>query len=351
MTSGDLEFRPMRATDADLDAFSQCFERNGMPRPLDALRWQYLENPTQVVFVDFGIVDEQVAAIYAVLPSFVRVRGERRLSAQSVDSLVDPVLRGRGLFTKMAAAVYQRVAKQDGAFIYGFPNAYSGPPVFNKLGWVSLDPVPFLVRPLRTAFLASKLPVGRLAGRLPDLRLPIRGPKLRPTQELRLVTDFGPELDELWERFASNVVVAVDRNADYLRWRLTKLGEQYECLGVYEAGRLISFCAYTVVDKHGGRVGYVVELLHDPGHHRAGAALLAECLRRMASDGADAALAWCFRHSPNAKAYSKVGFMPLPERLRPIELHIGVKPLSDALTETLSDRRNWYISYCDSDTV
>jgi hypothetical protein len=71
----------------------------------------------------------------------------------------------------------------------------------------------------------------------------------------------------------------------------------------------------------------------------------------MAADGADAVLAWAFGHSQNAKAYSKVGFVPLPERLRPIELHIGVRPLNESLTEVLSDRRNWYISYCDSDTV
>jgi len=351
VTISDLDFRPMEATEADLDAFGRCFERNDMPRRRDVLRWQYLKNPTQEVFVDFGVLEEQVAAIYAVLPSFVRVRGERRLSAQSVDSLVDPALRGRGLFTKRAAAVYERVAQRDGAFIYGFPNAYSGPPVFNRLGWVSLDPIPFLVRPLRTAFLASKLPMGRLAGRLPDFRLPVVGPKRQSTQELRPVTELGPELDELWERFAASVTVAIDRNADYLRWRLSKPGERYECLGVYEGGQLVAFCAYTVVDKHGGRVGYVVELLHEPGQHRIGATLLAECLRRMASDGADTALAWCFRHSPNAKAYSRVGFMPLPERLRPIELHIGVKPLSKSLAETLIDRRNWYISYCDSDTV
>ena len=351
MTSSDLDFRPMEATESDLDAFGQCFERNDMPRRRDALRWQYLENPTGELLVDLAVSNERIGAIYAVQPARARVRGSRMLAAQSVDTLVDADFRGRGLFTRMADSLYQRVSERDGAFVYGFPNANSAPGFFKKLGWLSLDPVPFLVRPLRTAFLASKLPMGPLAGRLRDFRLPVVGPKLQSTQELRPVTELGPELDELWERFAASVTVAIDRNADYLRWRLSKPGERYECLGVYEGGRLVAFCAYTVVDKHGGRVGYVVELLHEPGQHRIGATLLAECLRRMASDGADTALAWCFRHSPNAKAYSRVGFMPLPERLRPIELHIGVKPLSKSLAETLIDRRNWYISYCDSDTV
>jgi hypothetical protein len=95
----------------------------------------------------------------------------------------------------------------------------------------------------------------------------------------------------------------------------------------------------------------VLELLHDPGRDDVGAALLTECLCRVAFGGADAVLAWCFRHSPNAKAYSRTGFLPLPEKLRPIELHVGVRPLDDSLSEVLGQRKNWYISYCDSDTV
>ena len=351
MTSAALDFRPMEHAEADLTAFRECFERNGTPRRLDALRWQYLESPTEELFVELAVSDERIAAIYAVQPAFVRVRGACMLAAQSVDTLVDADFRGRDLFTKMAEAVYQRVRGHQGAFVYGFPNANSAPGFFNKLGWLSLDPVPFLVKPLRTAFLASKLPLGRWLRRLPDLRLPIGGPRLQATQELRRVTEFGPELDDLWKRFASDVMVAVDRSPQYLRWRLAKPGERYECLGAFEGAQLVAFCAYTTVDKHGGTIGYVIELLHDPGRHETGAALLLECLRRMATDGADAVLAWAFGHSPNAKAYSKAGFVPLPERLRPIELHVGVRPLDESLTEVLSDRRNWYISYCDSDTV
>ena len=346
-----LDFRAMEHAEDDLIAFRECFERNGTPRRLDALRWQYLKNPTGELFVDLAVSDQRIGAIYAVQPAVVRVRGARMLAAQSVDTLVDADFRRRGLFIKMAEAVYQRVRERDGAFVYGFPNENSAPGFFDKLGWLSLDPVPFLMRPLRIGFVGSKLPLARWPRWLPDLRLPIIGPRLQADQEFRPVTELGSELGALWERFASGVMVAVDRSPQYLRWRLGKPGERYQCLGVFEAARLVAFCAYTTVDKHGGRIGYVIELLHDPGHQATGAALLVECLRRMASEGADAVLAWAFRHSPNARAYSKAGFLPFPERFRPVELHIGVRPLDDSLTEALSDRRNWYISYCDSDTV
>ena len=350
MGSTELDFRKMTPADSELHAFAACFELNGTPRSLEALRWQYLDNPTKELFVDLAVAAERIGAIYAVQPAIVRLRGAKMLAAQSVDTLVDADFRGQGLFTKMASSVYRRVREGGGAFVYGFPNGNSAPGFFNKLGWKSLDPVPFLVRPLRTAFVASKLPLGGWSRRLPDLRLPVLTPRLGGHQEFRPVADLE-EVGALWKRFAADVPVAVERTATYLRWRLAKPGESYACLGVFEGAQLVAFCAYLTVDKHGGRVGYVVELLHEPGRHSTGAALLGECLRRMASDGAEAVLAWAFGHSPNAKAYSRAGFLPLPERLRPIELHIGVRPLDESLTEMLGDRRNWYISYCDSDTV
>ncbi|MBM4780049.1 MAG: hypothetical protein GQE15_20280 [Archangiaceae bacterium] len=62
-------------------------------------------------------------------------------------------------------------------------------------------------------------------------------------------------------------------------------------------------------------------------------------------------IAWCLEHSPNHRAYRSNGFFPLPERLRPIELHVGVRSLAAPAEANLGNRRNWYLSYLDSDTV
>ena len=346
-----LEFRAMQATDADLRAFADCFESNGTPRRIDALRWQYCDNPAGDTLVDLALANGRVGAIYAVQPAQIRLKGAPVLGAQSVDTLVDAQFRGRGLFTRMADSVYERARQRGGALVYGFPNQSSAPGFFNKLGWRSLDPVPFLVRPLRTSFIASKLPLGTWLRHLPDVRLPVGSPRLRTGEELREIAELGPEIDELWERFSANIGVAVQRTSEYFRWRLNKPGERYRSLGVFESGNLISFCAYTTVDKHGGRIGYVLELLHGLDRRDAGTAVLRGALERMAADRADAVLAWSFGHSPNANAYRQAGYVPLPERLRPIELHVGVRPLDDSLAGVLSERQNWYISYCDSDTV
>lgn len=79
-------------------------------------------------------------------------------------------------------------------------------------------------------------------------------------------------------------------------------------------------------------------------------ALLMSELGRMVSRGVEIALACSFPWSPNDRALRKAGFMPLPERLRPIKIWFGSTPKM-----TQADRANregqWYLSYLDSDTV
>lgn len=269
--------------------------------------------------------------------------------AQSLDTLTDSRHRGQGLFPKLAASVYGRAQADGLSFVYGFPNGNSAPGFFNKLGWVNLDPVPFLIRPLRSGYITGKLDP-RLA-RLPDLPLPL--PPFRQARaRLERVERFDERHELLWRRYARGVGVAVDRTAEYLNWRLVdKPGAEYRRIQLTRDERVVGFAAYRVVPKHGGTIGYLMELVTDEREPRAAAHLMWAVLHGMRRAGADAALAWNFKHSANHSDYRNVGFLPLPERLRPIELHFGVLPLDAADAPTLCSRDSWYLSYCDSDTV
>lgn len=353
----DVTFRAMEPSERDLSLFKATFERNGSPRSLKHLTWQYLQNPTGKLFVDFAIPTgdaSRAAAIYSVMPVFVRLNGKVQLGTQSLDTLTDVDFRGKGLFVKMAQNVFARCEKDGAAWVYGFPNGNSAPGFFKKLGWARLDPVPFLVRPLKANYFLRRLgPLKALAAKAPSIPLGKLGrPSLPRAQEIRPVSRFDASFDALWEAFAQGVGAAVHRDARYLEWRLLKKPEQkYRVLALFENSQLLAFCAFDVQDKHGGRIGYVLELIHQPGRGADAQRLLQECVAEMASDGAEVVLAWCLEHSPNYGAYSRNGFWTLPERVRPIELHVGVRPLAAPPEANLANRRNWYLSYLDSDTV
>ncbi len=353
----DVTFRPMTRSEADLALFKATFERNGSPRTLQHLRWQYLQNPTGKLYVELAIPEGEAAhaaAIYSVMPVTFRISGREVLGAQSLDTLTDVEFRGKGLFVKMAQSVFARCEQDGVACVYGFPNASSAPGFFKRLGWARLDPVPFLVKPLHAGIFLRRLgPLAKAAAKLPALPLAlVTRARLPRSQEILPVSAFDSSFDVLWDRFAQGVGAAVHRDSKYLQWRLVqKPGQRYRMLALYENKDLVAFVAFDVQDKHGGRIGYVLELLHLPGRLAEASNLLREAIAELAADGTELVLAWCLDHSANRAAYRAEGFVHLPERLRPIELHVGVRPLAAPPEANLANRRNWYLSYLDSDTV
>jgi GNAT superfamily N-acetyltransferase len=343
--------RPLDKTSTDLELFRRCFERNGTSRTNEALEWQYRDNPTRELFVNVAYDEPSArfAAIYASLPVFARIDGQKRLALQSLDTLTDRDFRGKGLFVQLAQQTFDAARSSGAAFIYGFPNGNSAPGFFGKLGWSSLDPMPFLVRPLRTRYVLAKVPrLGAFARRLPDIPLVYGEPRVGAVK----IDQFDERVTRLWSEFARGIGFAVERDAAYMNWRLrAKPDGDYSILGVLDQNELVAMVAFVVREKHGGRIGYVMECMWRTGAEDVGRKLLLLAVSRMAAQQADAVLAWCFAHSPNYRAFLRAAFVPLPKRLRPIELHVGVRPFDNSLQPQIIERRNWYMSYLDSDTV
>ncbi|MDX2009475.1 MAG: GNAT family N-acetyltransferase [Myxococcaceae bacterium] len=346
----------MRRTDEDVDLYKATFDRNGSPRSLEHLQWQFIRNPTGRLNVEFAQAEgsEKLAAIYATMPVDLRVEGEVLPACQSLDTLTDVDFRGQGLFVKMAQAVFGRAETNGDACVYGFPNGNSAHGFFERLGWTRLDPVPFMVLPLRLNYFLRRLPrVGRAFSRLPGVPLAVvHAPKLPFHREFRPILQFGPDADDIWTQFAAGIPVAVHRDQRYLNWRLVeKPRERYQRVGLFENGQLRGFVAWCTKEKHGGHIGYVLELLHAPSAPDVARSLLQFAVSEMRRSGAEVVLAWNLEHSPNHSAFRSTGFRKLPERLRPIELHVGVRPLRAPATANIGNRLNWYLSYLDSDTV
>jgi hypothetical protein len=169
---------------------------------------------------------------------------------------------------------------------------------------------------------------------------------------LEPLTGFGPEHDELWQEFSSGIAACVERTADFMNWRIAKhpMGK-YRVLGAYREGRLAAEVVWCIEQKHGGTIGYVMELLQRPGDLLAGGAVLAACLSQMSAANVDAVLAWNMRHSPNSAIFRSAGFFPLPECVRPFNFYWGFRSFDSNQDAILQNRRNWYISYVDSDTT
>lgn len=310
----------------------------------ELLNWRTRLNPhgrTRFVVASRG---GDVVGMIALIPT--RLRNGPALGYQAVDTAVHPSCRGKGLFVKMGALAQDHAAL-GGDVLWGFPNASASPGWYGRLGWTNFGSVPLLMRALRSGFV-----LGRLHSKLTAIDVPL----IRLHQSDAMVYAEGAEisadLDQLWQRVAPRFGIAVDRSGEWMRWRLfDKPGAAYRCVGMKsDSGKLEAFAAVKVASKHGGRLCYCMEAIGAPERSAKLAQLLLSELSHAAREGAEVALAWCPKTAPNYAAYRKAGFLPLPPRMRPIEINFGARALVPQAAEAAAPRANWYVSFLDSDT-
>ena len=329
-----VEYELVAFSDTVRDAYWKLLpeQRNVIER--GKLEWKLRDAPGGPGTVAIAREGGEILGMNAFMPSRFRLAGRQVRAYQSMDTIVTPAARAKGVFVKLSDLFY---GAADGALIYGFPNANSAHGFFGKLGWTHFGAVPMLVRPLRTGYFAK-----RISRFLPDVPLPHFA---RAAREPRIIERFDESTTALWRRFSAGIGCAVERDADFLNWRLVDHpAERYTILGEGDE----AFAAFSVTRKHGARIGYLAEAIGTETAMLAG--LIAASLRQMRAAQADLAFAWCLPWSPNYRAYRKAGFYPLPESVRPIAIQFGARALR-APAGAVQDARSWYISYLDSDTV
>jgi hypothetical protein len=312
----------------------------------DLLDWRFRSNPHGKAKFATAISDGCVIGLIALIPTRLRGMVGEMIGHQAIDTAVHPSCRGRGLFVKMGRLA-QDPKTLGGQVLWGFPNANAAPGWYGRLGWTNFGAVPLLMRPLRSSFL-----FGRIHPKLRRIDVPlIRGRK----SGAEVYVDgqkLGADFDALWRRVSPTFGITVDRNGDWMRWRLMdKPGADYRCVGMRSGGgELEAFVATRIADKHGGRLAYVMEAISTPERQAELTRVLLAELARAAQTGAEVALAWCPKSAPNYRAYRRAGFFPVPPKLRPIEINFGARALREQCADAAAPAASWYVSYLDSDT-
>lgn len=350
---GDLEeFEIKNIDSSSIELYKNCFNDNGSNKSKIKLEWQLLKIPFEGRYVNIAVHKEsnKTAGTYAVFPIPFKVGERKVIGSQAIDAITDKNFRGNNLFIKLAKNVYNTASEGGVKLVFGIPNGISVHGHKNKLGWNLLDPLPFMMKPINSRYFTDKIKILKW---FPNIR--IFGKK-RLKNSARLVVDnsFNQSVDEIWQMFSKNIQVGVIRNLQYLNWRyIEKPLEDYRIVHAYgnQDNEYLGYIIYCVKEKHGGKIGYIMEYVFNPERESEVLDLLVHANNEIVSSGADCILSWCFDHSPNYKNYKKLNFFNLHEKLRPIELHFGTRVFDDSLASLVYKRENWYLSYSDSDTV
>ncbi len=118
----------------------------------EVLRWQYMDNPDGTVVGCNAWLEGTLAAHYVTIPMRANVNGKLEKGLLSLNTATHPAHQGKGLFTKLAQATYERAAREGFGFVVGVANANSTHGFIRKLGFS-------LVSPLRAMIGFGPLPV------------------------------------------------------------------------------------------------------------------------------------------------------------------------------------------------
>jgi GNAT superfamily N-acetyltransferase len=287
------------ATPDDDVAIAACigaaFPSNPKAR-LDVLRWQYRDNPFGDTVGWVHEDDGRVVAHYSAFAMPYVLDGERATAGNAVDAAVLPSHQGRGLFTPMAAALYESCAARG----FALEVCYATNPI--------------AMRGVARAGVAWQPPLRVLATP--------RRPGRSPGEEVE-----GPpaHVDDVWR--AMGVRNGVDRGAAWWDWRYARSPmEQY---------RYFSAPGAAMVVLLRGRLGCVLELVADGPTAARDVVRAAPVGLGLLTVAVEGGALWRLARG--------AGMLPVPRRAQPRQAYYGIVGTSPT--------RDWHIGWGDMDHI
>lgn len=241
----DVTFRPF-APNTELaqqrDLFQDCFpETRGTPvQSVEHYRWKFHSIQTTPSSYEFSAWDSggNILGYYAALPFHYFIHGERFVCGMVCDVMTHSRARGKGIFTKIGRYSLDQLDQRGVDFVSGYPIRPEVIPGHLKVGWHISRKLPLYMKVLSSSALLRKSALQRLAPIL-DLGLKILAimtrsrRSLSANENIRTVTsvEFLSTQSQVYETFFSRWTAErtcyLEKNADFLRWRLSAPGAEY----------------------------------------------------------------------------------------------------------------------------
>lgn len=300
-------------------------------------------NDSEVYFLVVNHGEELVASLGA-LPVVVDANRTPIESRWTVDFMVDPTFRGRGLGKLLFARFH---ADNPLAICIGAPLRSATTRIACSVGFR-----PFTLRYLFKFYghraLATRFP--RLAGLL-SIIAPVAPRLLRSrraipkavTCDLHEVQMFGPDVNEFWASLSREWPVSVRRTDRLLNWKYFESPLfHYRAAEVRRDGRLVGFLVLKVAQGIGLTYGTIPEIATSACDHEAQAALLSWALEQFETARVD--VVKVLASTPRqTDMFSYFGFVPLGKKCAFL---IASAP---ELPSVLADGSNWFLTKGDSD--
>lgn len=121
--------------------YQTCFSQS---MSAEEVQWRYIQNPHKDILACFALDEGRIIANYSVSPVELINNGKIIKAGLSLNTMTHPDYVGRGLFVKLASAVYSEMERSGYKLVFGFPNYISNRTFVNKLGWKDIAEIPMM---------------------------------------------------------------------------------------------------------------------------------------------------------------------------------------------------------------
>lgn len=331
--------------------YAEVFGSGNLERSRRRYDWQYFENPNTpedgpVIWMARD--GDELLGQMATMP-LPMWWGDREVRASAGnDYFVRKSAQGRGI----GIALSNRWADEvDVALALGLtPSSY---PLFKKI-FRDVGPVPSFLKILDATAVARKK-WGRAAGTLagPALGLGLllmsRTPATAADIEVRAVTAFGDEYDDLWLRCRASFTTCVRRDARYLRWKF--LACPFRSYRVLEARKAGTLMGYAVIREEGDasfKRGVIADLFCDTTDIATQDALVAAAIADFRAQRLVRIEVYCY-NARLAATLARHGFRPGTTGVQYCIAYRGTPDAAGGATPVLDDLANWNLFIGDGD--
>lgn len=283
-------------------------------------RWRFMQNPVGKHYVKLMWDEDKLVGHYGVSPFEFIVDNKVLQACLSMTTMTHPDYNGKGIFKTLAEEMYNSVIeKYDVKCVMGFPNRNSHYGFIKNLGWKDLAVIHHLVS--ETTHIK-----------------PCVSPLITCTEI------FDSSHENLLKQITGDFSATLNRSLSYLNWRYKENPFNKYYIFEYRDTDLSGFLVVKFYPLADGSYGaFIVE----NGIPIENISLLSEFLTHIVavSDVKITSVhTWLPLFDQRHIYYEKNGFV-----LGGKQTFLGVRVFDESLNPVLTDFRNWYYSYGDSD--
>jgi len=314
-------------------------------------KWEFEEGPDGKALIYIVEDGDKIIGHFADIPRLFSVQGETVLGTSSVDLMVHPDYRQKGIFDAMARFGVQQVKQRRGLFMMGFAIRRESISGLKKIGWREIDKLPVLVYPIRfrgilNRYLHFPLLSLLLGGGVRFIYLLLYGLRRKKKSEgieIQEIDTFDESFDHFWQEVSSLYSVMGVRNRNYLTWRfLQHPTRNYTVYRAKKSGEMKGYMVMRKVDLLNFDSAVIVDLL--ALDEETLSALVEKGIQHSRQEGNDLlGMMVPQRHLYN-KLLRRKGFVPSPK-----SFHLIIYPQSDR--EVLFSPESWYVNWGDNDVI